>query len=60
MTVTAVNDAPLALPDSATTDEDTAVIIDVLANDSDVDEDSLTVISASATNGTVDINSVAR
>lgn len=37
ITVRAVNDPPVALPDAATTDEDTPVTIDVLANDSDVD-----------------------
>ena len=43
MTVTAVNDAPAAVDDTATTAEDTAVSIAVLANDSDVDGDTLTV-----------------
>src|SRR5439155_319271 len=42
ITVSPVNDAPVARDDSATTDEDTAVVINVLANDSDVDGDSLT------------------
>lgn len=37
ITVQAVNDEPLANPDTATTDEDTAVTIDLLANDNDVD-----------------------
>src|SRR5690606_35000053 len=37
ITVEAVNDDPLANDDSAQTDEDTAVVIDLLANDSDVD-----------------------
>src|SRR5690606_7125995 len=41
VTVEAVNDAPRTQPDTATTDEDTAVAIDVLANDSDVDGDLL-------------------
>ena len=35
--VTAVNDPPVALDDAATTNEDTAVLVSVLANDSDVD-----------------------
>jgi Ca2+-binding RTX toxin-like protein len=47
---------PVANPDVATTDEDTPVIIDVLANDTDPNDDPLTVISATATNGTVEIN----
>ncbi|MBC7965167.1 MAG: tandem-95 repeat protein, partial [Fuerstia sp.] len=45
LTVTAVNDAPVAVDDSATTNEDTAKIILVLANDSDVDGNALTVAS---------------
>jgi DNA/RNA endonuclease G (NUC1) len=48
VTVNAVNDAPSASGDAATTDEDTAVTIDVLANDSDVDHDSLTITAVSA------------
>jgi DNA gyrase/topoisomerase IV subunit B len=59
VTVNAVNDAPSANDDSATTDEDTAVIIAVLANDTDVDSAALTVTAVSdpphgsvTTNGT--------
>ena len=37
LTVTAVNDAPVALGDSASTSEDTPVLVDVLGNDTDVD-----------------------
>ncbi|HPO12378.1 MAG TPA: Ig-like domain-containing protein [Candidatus Hydrogenedentes bacterium] len=37
ITVNAVNDAPATVADSANTDEDTPVTVDVLANDSDVD-----------------------
>ena len=55
ITVTAVNDPPVAVNDTATTPEDTAVSIAVLANDSDVDGDILTIISATGTNGTVSI-----
>ncbi|WEX00469.1 retention module-containing protein [Pseudomonas nitroreducens] len=54
--VTAVNDAPTLLADTATTKEDTSVKIDVLANDTDVDGDKLTVSAASASNGSVVIN----
>lgn len=50
------NLAPTPTPDSATTDEDTAVVIDVLANDTDPDGDVLTVLSATAANGTVAVN----
>ncbi|HHG3021625.1 TPA: tandem-95 repeat protein, partial [Vibrio parahaemolyticus] len=45
--VTPVNDAPVAKDDTATTDEDTPVMIDVLPNDSDVDGDKLSIQSAS-------------
>ncbi|MFN4764668.1 Ig-like domain-containing protein, partial [Gillisia sp. Q332] len=55
--VTPVNDAPVAVDDTATTDEDTAVNINVLANDTDVDGDTLTVTQTTApTNGSVVIN----
>jgi hypothetical protein len=43
VTVTPVNDAPVAVPDAATLDEDAAISIPVLLNDSDVDGDTLTV-----------------
>ncbi len=43
VTVNEVNDAPVASGDAANTDEDTAVTIDVLANDSDVDDATLSV-----------------
>ncbi|OQU18996.1 RTX toxin [Vibrio parahaemolyticus] len=45
--VTPVNDAPVAKDDTATTQEDTAVTIDVLPNDTDVDGDKLSIQSAS-------------
>jgi VCBS repeat-containing protein len=47
LTVTPVNDAPLALDDSASTDEDAAVDVAVLGNDSDIDGGALTVTGAS-------------
>ncbi|RNM20715.1 tandem-95 repeat protein [Dickeya undicola] len=56
VTVTAVNDAPVAGADTATTDEDTPVTVDVLANDLDADGNPLTLTAASAGNGTVVIN----
>ena len=43
ITITAVNDAPDAIDDTATTTRDRAVVIPVLANDRDVDGDPLTV-----------------
>ena len=43
--VTSVNDPPVAMGDSTTTDEDRAIVIRVLDNDTDVDGDSLRVIA---------------
>ena len=54
--IRAVNDAPVAVADTAITNEDTPVVINVLANDTDVDDDALTVTGATASNGTVVIN----
>ena len=57
ITVNPVNDPPVADDDTATTDEDYAVTINVLANDSDVDGDTLSVDSVTqASNGTVTNN----
>jgi VCBS repeat-containing protein len=42
------NDPPTALADTATTNEDTAVVIDVLANDTDPDGDPLSVTAFDA------------
>ncbi|MCX8879799.1 tandem-95 repeat protein [Vibrio parahaemolyticus] len=55
--VTPVSDAPVAKDDIATTQEDTAVTIDVLPNDSDVDGDKLSIESASVPKeqGTVEV-----
>jgi len=47
VTVTSVNNAPDAADDEATTAEDTAVTIPVLANDTDDDGDTLSVTSTS-------------
>jgi DNA/RNA endonuclease G (NUC1) len=47
VTVNSINDGPTASNDSATTDEDTPVTIDVLANDTDADNDSLTITAVS-------------
>jgi subtilisin family serine protease len=50
------NTAPIAENDTATTDYETSVTIDVLANDSDEDGDTLTIKSVSeSSNGTVEI-----
>ena len=56
MVVATSNDEPIAVADSATTDEDTPVTINVLANDTDIDSPTLTVTEATAENGTVVIN----
>ncbi|ELA6591498.1 tandem-95 repeat protein, partial [Vibrio alginolyticus] len=55
--VTPVNDAPVANDDAATTQEDTAVTIDILLNDTDIDGDTLRIDSASVPSdqGTVEI-----
>ncbi len=51
------NDAPIAQGDSAVTDEDYAVDIDVLANDSDANGDTIDIISfTQPSNGTVSEN----
>jgi VCBS repeat-containing protein len=51
------NSAPVAAPDSATTNEDTAKAIDVLANDTDPDGDALTItgVNTTGTRGAVSI-----
>ncbi|WP_162946654.1 Ig-like domain-containing protein [Chitinophaga barathri] len=56
-TVTAVNDSPVAVADSVTTDEDTPVSGNVQVNDTDVDSDTLRVSLVTApVNGTVVLN----
>ncbi|HCE3035762.1 TPA: tandem-95 repeat protein [Vibrio parahaemolyticus] len=57
VTVTPVNDSPVAVDDTVSTEEDTAVTIDVLPNDSDVDGDKLSIESASVPKeqGTVEV-----
>lgn len=49
------NTAPVAVNDSASTDDRTAISINVLTNDKDVDNDVLTVIAATAQQGSVSI-----
>src|SRR5439155_1722131 len=57
LTVTAVNDAPVANNDTATTPEDTAKTIAVLANDTDADGDTLSVSAVTqGAYGSVTIN----
>ncbi|MCP5083297.1 MAG: tandem-95 repeat protein, partial [Alphaproteobacteria bacterium] len=55
ITVNPINDGPDALDDTVSLDEDTAITISVLANDSDLDGDALSVTAASASNGSVSI-----
>src|SRR5205823_8951313 len=60
-TISGVNDAPLAVNDSYTTAEDTALNVaapGVLANDSDVDGDTLSAVLVSQpTHGSLTLNS---
>src|SRR6185503_11184757 len=56
VTVTGVNDPPIARNDFTNTVEDVAVTIQALINDSDVDGDTLTITSVSPTNGTASIS----
>jgi hypothetical protein len=57
VTVNAVNEAPIAVDDMAETDEETAVVIDVLANDGDPDADPLAIVAVGAAgNGTAVID----
>jgi hypothetical protein len=57
ITVEPVNDNPVAADDSASTDEETAVTIAVLANDSDIEGHALSIISISnPPNGNVLLN----
>ena len=58
ITVTPVNDAPVAVEDSITVNEDSGLIaIDVIANDTDVEADTLTLTAVSTDgSGTVAVN----
>ncbi|EPP5662753.1 tandem-95 repeat protein, partial [Vibrio parahaemolyticus] len=57
VTVTPVNDSPVAVDDTTSIQEDTAVTIDVLTNDTDVDGDKLSIESVSVPKeqGTVEV-----
>ncbi|WP_292658826.1 Ig-like domain-containing protein [Nitratifractor sp.] len=58
VTVNPVNDAPIAKDDSANTDVNTSVTIDVLANDTDPDGDTLTIKNVGTpSHGTATISS---
>jgi len=57
VTISPVNDAPIALGDSVSTSRNTPVIINVLANDTDVDGDVLTTASfTQGLHGTVQVS----
>ncbi len=57
VTINGVNDAPVAVNDSATTNEDTPVNISVLTNDTDVDGNPLSISSfTNGSKGTVTLN----
>ena len=57
ITVSSTNDGPVAVGDTVTTPEDTAVVIPVLANDTDGDADTLSVTSVGTpAHGSVVIN----
>ncbi len=56
LTVTPVNDTPVAENDTATTNEDTAATIGVLSNDSGLGDGPFTVIAGSASHGAVTVN----
>ncbi len=60
ITITPVNDAPVAVADSAATDDQTPVVITVLTNDTDEENDLLSVffgtVSVPAVNGTAVAN----
>ncbi|MDD5094745.1 MAG: cadherin-like domain-containing protein [Dehalococcoidia bacterium] len=60
VTIDVGNQKPVAIDDSATTEKNIAVIIDVVANDTDIDGDTLSVDAGSLSqpaNGSVAINS---
>ena len=52
LTVTGTNDGPVAVADAGATNEETALVLDVLGNDTDADDGhTLTLLSASAPEG---------
>ncbi len=57
--VTAINDAPIAANDIATTDEDVPLTANVLTNDTDVDGDTLTVTTFEINGTTYNADSTA-
>ncbi|WP_170940626.1 tandem-95 repeat protein [Pseudoalteromonas sp. NBT06-2] len=57
LTISSVNDNPIATDDTTSTVEETTININVLTNDSDVENDPLFVLSAISSAGIVNINS---
>jgi Ca2+-binding RTX toxin-like protein len=56
VTVTPVNDAPVAAPDTAVTPLNTPITLDIVANDSDPDGDPLTIVGTpTSADGTVTV-----
>ncbi len=61
ITVSPVNDAPVANNDNATTDEDAPVVINIPANDTDIDgtlDLTSVAVMTSPVNGTLSVNSI--
>jgi len=62
ITVTSTNQPPVAVNDTESTDEDTAVIVNILGNDSDPDGDDINVCMQTGdgepSNGSVSVNSI--
>jgi len=57
LTLTAVNDAPVAQDDTATLDEDHSIHLSIMANDYDIDSDSLSlIIMEQPVHGTLVVN----
>jgi len=57
ITVNPVNDPPVAVNDTALTQQDSAIEINVIINDTDIDNDTLTVAEVmAATNGSIQIS----
>ncbi|MBM7557587.1 tandem-95 repeat protein [Halanaerobacter jeridensis] len=54
LTINPINDLPVATNDSVTVDEDGSILIDIVANDTDIDGDTISITGfTSGTDGTV-------
>ena len=56
ITVNSVNDVPVAIDDVNSTDEDTAVLGNVLTNDTDLDDDELTVVELNGSSSSLGVD----